>query len=169
MVIKKISSQLKKRVKLPSCKIIKIYESYRALIKRIADALKKSMKSQNKVNSSSSENNIITENVAENKPENKEENKDNMAMDIENPICDKNETEEINLNKIAEEKKEKEEELNKMDIEMEDKTDKVSSPLINKGIQTEVKKESNENNELKTFTYQQKQCLISSQKKIRRR
>ena len=87
-----------------------------------------------------------------------------MAMDIENPICDKNETEEINLNKIPEEKNE-EGELNKMDIEMEDKTDKVSSPLINKGIQTEVKKESNENNELKTFTYQQKQCLISSQKK----
>ena len=83
MLIKKISSQLKKRVKLPSCKIIKIYESYRALIKRIADALKKSMKSQNKVNSSSSENNIITENVEENVEENKEENKDNMAMDIE--------------------------------------------------------------------------------------
>ena len=41
LLIKKIATQLKKRVKLPTCKIIKIYESYRALIKRIAEALKK--------------------------------------------------------------------------------------------------------------------------------
>ena len=36
LLIKKISTQLKKRVKLPTCKIIKVYESYRILIKRIA-------------------------------------------------------------------------------------------------------------------------------------
>ena len=49
LLIKKIAEQLKKRVKLPTCKIIKIYESYRLLIKRIAEALKKTMKSHERI------------------------------------------------------------------------------------------------------------------------
>ena len=49
LLIKKIAEQLKKRVKLPTCKIIKIYESYRLLIKRIAEALKKTMKSHESI------------------------------------------------------------------------------------------------------------------------
>ena len=40
-LIKKISIQLKKRVKLPTCKIIKIYQPYRGLIFRIANDIKK--------------------------------------------------------------------------------------------------------------------------------
>ena len=38
-LIKKISSQLRKRVKLPTCKIIKIYQPYRNLILRIAESI----------------------------------------------------------------------------------------------------------------------------------
>jgi hypothetical protein len=41
ILIKKISSQLRKRVKLPTCKIIKIYQPYRNLILRIAEGIKK--------------------------------------------------------------------------------------------------------------------------------
>ena len=40
-LIKRISMQLKKRVKLPTCKIIKIYQPYRELIFRIANGIKK--------------------------------------------------------------------------------------------------------------------------------
>ena len=39
LLIKKIANQLKKRTKLPECKIIKIYLSYRLLILRIAKRL----------------------------------------------------------------------------------------------------------------------------------
>jgi hypothetical protein len=39
ILIKRIASQLKKRIAFPKCKIIKIYQSYRLLIKRIADSL----------------------------------------------------------------------------------------------------------------------------------
>ena len=42
LLVKKIASQLKKRRRLPSCKIIKIYEPYRLLIKKISEHLKKS-------------------------------------------------------------------------------------------------------------------------------
>ena len=154
-LIKKISSQLKKRVKFPTCKIIKIYESYRKLIKRIADALKNSLKNSNK-------NHSLNNNDANIIKENDEENKEKMTMDIEEPICDKKENEEINLKEIKEDTKEED---NKMDIEMADKIDNTSSPFDFKGIQTEIKKESCENNELKTFTYKQKPCWISSKKK----
>ena len=156
-LIKKISSQLKKRVKFPTCKIIKIYESYRKLIKRIADALKNSLKNSDKNNSLKTD--VTDVNIIK---ENDEENKDKMTMDIEEPICDKKENEEINLNKIKEDTKEED---NKMDIEMADKIDNTSTPFDFKGIQTEIKKESGENNELKTFTYKQKPCWISSKKK----
>ena len=49
-LIKRISSQLKKRVKLPTCKIIKIYKSYRELIFRIAEGIKRTSKNINKNN-----------------------------------------------------------------------------------------------------------------------
>ena len=42
ILVKRIASQLKKRIRFPSCKIIKIYEPYRLLIKKISDQLKKS-------------------------------------------------------------------------------------------------------------------------------
>ena len=49
-LIKRISSQLKKRVKLPSCKIIKIYQPYRDLIFRIAEGIRRTSKTFNKNN-----------------------------------------------------------------------------------------------------------------------
>ena len=44
-LIKKISNQLKRRIKLPTCKIIKIYQPYRTLILRIAQGIKRTAKS----------------------------------------------------------------------------------------------------------------------------
>ena len=50
ILVKKIATQLRKRIKLPTSKILKIYESYVILIKRIAKALKVSMDKKIKVN-----------------------------------------------------------------------------------------------------------------------
>ena len=50
ILVKKIANQLRKRIKLPTSKILKIYESYVILIKRIAKALKASMDKKIKVN-----------------------------------------------------------------------------------------------------------------------
>ena len=62
------------------------------------------------------------------------------------------------MNKIKED--------NKMDIEVENKIDNTSSHFVCEGIQIWNKKEeSGENNKLKTFTYNQKPCWISSKKK----
>ena len=47
MLIKKIAKNLKKRVKLPKCKIFKFYDSYRKLILRIANGIKKTAKQLN--------------------------------------------------------------------------------------------------------------------------
>ena len=46
-LIKRISDQLRKRVKLPTCKIIKIYQPYRNLILRIAEGIKRTSKQIN--------------------------------------------------------------------------------------------------------------------------
>ena len=46
-LIKKIAEQLKKRIKFPSCTIIKIYQPYRELIFRIAKGIKKTSKEIN--------------------------------------------------------------------------------------------------------------------------
>ena len=46
-LIKKIAKKLKKRVKLPTCKIFKFYYSYRMLIMRIAQGIKKTAKKLN--------------------------------------------------------------------------------------------------------------------------
>ena len=40
LLIKRIASQLKKRINFPTCKIIKVYQPYRTLIIRIAQAIK---------------------------------------------------------------------------------------------------------------------------------
>jgi len=56
LLVKRIASQLKKRIRFPTCKIIKIYEPYRRLIKKISDQLKISR------NKRMMENNIIHEN-----------------------------------------------------------------------------------------------------------
>ena len=47
LLIKKIAYQLKKRTKLPKCKIFKFYLSYRILIMRIAKRLKSTAKKLN--------------------------------------------------------------------------------------------------------------------------
>ena len=47
LLIKRIANQLKKRIFLPKCKIIKIYMPYRTLILRIASGLKKTAKKLN--------------------------------------------------------------------------------------------------------------------------
>ena len=44
LLVKRIAMQLKKRIKFPTCKILKIYQSYRNLIKKIANELNKSRK-----------------------------------------------------------------------------------------------------------------------------
>ena len=47
LLIKKIAAQLRHRVRLPTSKIIKVYESYRTLIMRIAHGIKKTAKNLN--------------------------------------------------------------------------------------------------------------------------
>ena len=47
LLVKRIANQLKKRIFLPKCKIIKIYMPYRTLILRIASGLKKTAKKLN--------------------------------------------------------------------------------------------------------------------------
>ena len=47
LLIKRIAAQLRKRVKLPTCKIIKVYQPYRELILRIARGIKKTSKKYN--------------------------------------------------------------------------------------------------------------------------
>ena len=47
LLIKRIANQLRKRVKLPTCKIIKVYQPYRELILRIARGIKKTSKKYN--------------------------------------------------------------------------------------------------------------------------
>jgi hypothetical protein len=42
LLVKRIAMQLKRRIKFPTCKIIKIYQPYRNLIKKIANELNKS-------------------------------------------------------------------------------------------------------------------------------
>ena len=47
LLIKRIAAQLKRRIKLPTCKIIKIYQPYRELILRIAKGIKNTSKKYN--------------------------------------------------------------------------------------------------------------------------
>ena len=73
ILVKKIANQLKKRIKFPTSKILKIYESYRLLIKRIALALKLSIEKR--------KNNQI---IQEEKEEEKLDINDNKIESIEN-------------------------------------------------------------------------------------
>ena len=50
LLVKRIAMQLKKRIKFPTCKILKIYEPYRMLIKKIASELNKSRKQRMAMN-----------------------------------------------------------------------------------------------------------------------
>ena len=152
ILIKRISSQLKKRIKLPTCKIIKIYEPYVILIKRLAHALKKSMKTS--VSNSNS-------NTNDNNTNNEIEINDNK-MDIEPTNCDCECDKYLNDKKIQNcvivEKNEE-----KMDIEMTKEEENLNSMQI----LTEVKKETKEeNNDIKSLSYEQKEAWISSEKKI---
>ena len=47
LLIKRIAKQLSQRIRLPTCKIIKVYQPYRTLIMRIAEGIKKSAKNFN--------------------------------------------------------------------------------------------------------------------------
>ena len=64
LLVKRIASQLKKRIKFPSCKIIQIYQPYRTLIIRIALAIKLSAKNLNFWNNSNNSNEIKKENAS---------------------------------------------------------------------------------------------------------
>ena len=79
ILVKKIANQLKKRIKFPTSKILKIYESYRILIKRIALALKLSIekrKNNNQIIKEEKEEEKLDINVNKIEPiENIEENK----------------------------------------------------------------------------------------------
>ena len=171
LLIKKIASQLRKRVKLPTCKIIKIYESYRALIKRIALALKKSMKSLNQVpptpltdgiqisndNNVKEQQNIVVEEI---------NNEKCMDIDMTDAINNENEEKKEIINNVIEEENHNED--NNMDIEMDNNNEiKVETPQISQKniIQTESKKSSQEKNEIKTSTNNQELNMISTMKK----
>ena len=90
-LVKKIAYQLKKRIKFPTCKIIKIYESYRLLVKKIANSLKISMKKKEKEDKSSAiilENNsnttqLIIENISSNDPLTKEKGVTDTVINVE--------------------------------------------------------------------------------------
>ena len=166
LLIKKIAEQLKKRVKLPTCKIIKIYESYRLLIKRIAEALKKTMKSHESIPAQIPDINMdanINQQVVE--VVNNEK-----SIDIDTTDYAKNETEKencnsfINNNVIEEEKNEN----NKMDIETNDLVENPSlqkDVVVQNEIQTEQKKVPTENDDINILTYNPKSDWISSSKK----
>ena len=47
LLIERIAKQLRQRIRLPTCKIIKVYQPYRTLIMRIAEGIKKSAKNYN--------------------------------------------------------------------------------------------------------------------------
>ena len=80
ILIKRIASQLKKRIAFPKCKIIKIYQSYRLLIKRIADSLKKSLIKKEKTVPTTMEDN---KNVNENNCANQDvDNKMDIDIDV---------------------------------------------------------------------------------------
>ena len=64
LLVKRIASQLKKRIKFPSCKIIKIYQPYRTLILRIAQAIKLSAKNLNFWNTCGNNSEIKNENTS---------------------------------------------------------------------------------------------------------
>ena len=153
LLIKKLASQLKKRIKFPTSKILKIYESYRILIKRIAQVLKKSMKTKEE-NIEKNNNNIIKNNIfgeVNNQCEN--------SLDIDTPIHVKNDNDNSNIK----EKEVQTFENNKMDIEL---NDYIGCPPENNETATEITKRLNENNDLKTIIYEQKLCNITSEKKL---
>ena len=165
LLIKKISSQLKKRVKLPTCKIIKIYESYIVLIKRLAQALKKSLK--NSISNTTTNNtNINIEQTNNNNGINEQ------SMDIEPANCDcendkrvnQNKDENIINNNAIEEIKEE-----KMDIEVTKEEGNLDANIndINHQIaRTEEKKEYLiDKNEIKALSCGNNSRWISSQKK----
>ena len=170
LLIKKISTQLKKRVKLPTCKIIKVYESYRILIKRIASALKQSIKNRSIIPDSNQISKM--EQIKEEKDENLiiQEEHNEVKMDLIEPNEDKiiiqeqsneNKEEKEDIQKINEEKiviqepnKEKKvienhnkekliEEINqeKIIVKEQDKQEKIASQEQNK--EEKIIKESN--------------------------
>ena len=111
LLIKKIAFQLKKRIHLPTCKIIKIYESYTLLIKRIAISLRNSMKKKEKITCAIIGNNNIY-NAGNNSNNNKigETNNINQEMDTAMDIDidvenNKNKKEVINKDEINAENK----------------------------------------------------------------
>ena len=103
ILVKKIATQLRKRIKLPTNKILKIYESYVILIKRIAKALKTSMNKKIKENKIEEEKtNVVIEKpieiIEENKiiikkPESKKKSKSKRKIEYNMTLLKKSEDE----------------------------------------------------------------------------
>lgn len=134
LLVKKIALLLKKRIHFPTCKIVKIYEPYRQLIKRIADSLKNSLKKKEK------EATIFIENKFQSNVEN------NNTLNS-NGI---NNTNLINNNKENNESND----INDMDIEIENNDNKINY---------EDPKEIPSPNDFKSLTYSKTDIHILSQ------
>ena len=155
-LVKKIAYQLKKRIKFPTCKIIKIYESYRLLVKKIANSIKNSMKKKEKEDKSSS---IILENNSNTSPIIIENITSNDPLTIENGFTDTVINVEINKNKnevLNNEDIKKRSEENVDDLLMD-----IEEDNLNKNNYCKEKCIQNEFNSLK---YSKTDALLSKRK-----
>ena len=142
LLIKRIALLLKKRIKFPTCKIIKVYESYLILIKRIANTLKKSMMKKSNLNLENNKTNINVE-----KKDNAIEVDDNANdINMEKSINISNDTEKNNnnSNEIAPKEensiKANDNNNNNNNVQNDDEENKMDLDIEMKDIKTEIEK-----------------------------
>ena len=137
ILVKKIANQLKKRIKFPTSKILKIYESYRILIKRIALALKLSIekrKNNNQIIQEEKEQFDINvnkiepiENIEENKKiiEEKSGSKSKKHLKFNIGVMTKEQIQQESGMKIFEEKTDKNEKINTNDVLKQNQNEEI--------------------------------------------
>ena len=137
LLVKKIANQLKKRIKFPTSKILKIYESYRILIKRIALALKLSIekrKNNNQIIQEEKEKFDINvnkiepiENIQESKKiiEEKSGSKSKKQLKFNIGVMTKEQIQQESGMKIFEEKTDKNEKINTNDVLKQNQNEEI--------------------------------------------
>ena len=137
ILVKKIANQLKKRIKFPTSKILKIYESYRILIKRIALALKLSIekrKNNNQIIQEEKEKFDINvnkiepiENIEESKKiiEEKSGSKSKKQLKFNIGVMTKEQIQQESGMKIFEEKTDKNEKINTNDVLKQNQNEEI--------------------------------------------
>ena len=137
ILVKKIANQLKKRIKFPTSKILKIYESYRILIKRIALALKLSIekrKNNDQIIQEEKEKFDINvnkiepiENIEESKKiiEEKSGSKSKKQLKFNIGVMTKEQIQQESGMKIFEEKTDKNEKINTNDVLKQNQNEEI--------------------------------------------